>query len=1161
MTKILGLDLGTNSIGWALIENNIILGMGSRIFPEGVVNLGEGEGRETSKNASRTDARGTRRQFFRRRLRKRYLLKELAKHNLCPIDSTLIKDWNGTEIFNQNELQEWLKLNPYELRARAISEKITLFELGRIFYHMIQRRGFLSNSRSAGADVKETSTIFKGDSKIGKTGISQTLKSIEDAKTLGSYLHSIYPKSNEPFSGEKERIRNRYTTRQMYIDEFEAIWNYQEKYHTQLTLNLKTILGGRKKDGYQEDGVLFHQRPLRSQKHLVGYCSFEPKKTKCPISAIPFELFRIYQWLNTLSYDVNGVKQKITTEEREKIVNLLLSKEKLSFKEIRKVIDKLDAVYRFNYKDNDKIIGSYTISNLSNKKFFGKKWFNLSELEQENIWHILSFFDDRDKLKEYAIKNWGFAEEKAVKISKFNLKEGYSNLSRKAINNILTFLQQGFMYDTAVGLAGVKNVLGEKWEEHSQFVFDNVPEIVRSNLKGGYAEPLKNMMKNEFNSSDKELEKLYHHSSAIKKEKILDKLQVSIKADKEIQKIKNPVVITALFEIRKLVNEIIDFYGKPDEIKVELARDLKTSKQNRYETRRKQQFLERENDRIKKELENLNQRINHTNILKYKLWEECNHTCPFTGKTITISQLFTGEIQIEHIFPWSRSLNDSFNNKTLCYADENRAKGKRTPYEFYSSQGDNKWEEIKLQALNCFKDKYPSYPNAYKKFQHFVKQKHDDDFISRQLNDTRYISKEAKNYLSKICDNVLVAPGQMTSKLRHHWGLNTILNSEDDTKTRDDHRHHAIDALVMACSTRSYLQELSKRNRYDKNYELKDFPDPWSNFRSDAEKAVQKILISHKKQKNLLTVRTHKTKKNGIIHKNLGISARGQLHHQTIYGLNKKCKQDEYVYRVSVNSLSFLQLINIVDENLKKVIFQTIFTDFSDSDKAFFKRILDKEKNLDKKQQKDLKSRVIKFIKENDFFMPNEGKRYSRLNKKEPLKTIRKPVPIKKVRVKKVIGKAEQLKNEIKQYVDPQNNHHLLVYKDFEGHLREEVVTFWTAVERKRQNQPVFQLPENGKEIITTLQINDMFLLGLNDNEINWNQLDYKLLNQHLFRVQKFTSGDYYFRKHLESKLDGELGIAYHYIKGFGTGKTGWKTFNPIKVKINSIGKIKKIIL
>ena len=690
MGKILGLDLGTNSIGWALIDDgeHTILGIGSRIFPEGVVNLGEGEGREASKNASRTDARGTRRQFFRRRLRKRYLLRELAKTNMCPIDYNLIKIWNQKEIFSNDILQDWLKLNPYQLRAKGVNEKITLEELGRIFYHMIQRRGFQSNSRSAGAEDNEKSVIFKGDAKSGKIGIAETAESIKNNKTLGSYLNEIYPKDNEPFSGEMERIRNRYTTRQMYIDEFETIWEQQSKYHIELTDELKTILGGRKRDGYSEDGVLFHQRPLRSQKHLVGNCTFEPKKTKCQISAIPNEERRVYEWVNTIKCDSAGEKVKLTEEERQKIIKLLFSKEKVKFKEIRKAINKLDGNYQFNYKNDDAIYGSHTISNLSNKKFFGEDWFNFTEKKQEDIWHVLFNFDDRDKLKEYAIEKWGFTEAKAEKISKFNLKDGYTNLSRKAINNILPFLKLGFSYDVAVGLGGVKNALGKEWEQHKEFALDNVPEIVRSNIKGGYIKPLKNVLKKECQLSDKELTKLYHHSSNIDVNKLLDSLPVSPEADKEIQSIKNPVVITALFEIRKLVNEIIEDYGKPDEIKVELARDLKISKSKRNDIRREQKRLERENDRIKAELDDIGQRPTHVNVLKYKLWEECNRTCPYTGRNIEVNQLFSGEVQIEHIYPWSRSLNDSFMNKTLCFADENRAKGDLTPLEFYSKQNE-----------------------------------------------------------------------------------------------------------------------------------------------------------------------------------------------------------------------------------------------------------------------------------------------------------------------------------------------------------------------------------------------------------------------------------------------------------------------------------------
>ncbi len=1137
MTKILGLDLGTNSIGWAIVddENSKILGIGSRIFPEGVVNLGEGEGREASKNASRTDARGTRRQFFRRRLRKRYLLRELAKNNMCPLDYKLVKAWNQKDIFCNKGLKEWLRLNPYELRAKALKEKITLEELGRIFYHMIQRRGFQSNSRSAGAENNEKSVIFKGDAKSGKIGISETTESIKDNQTLGSYLNKIYPKESEPFSGRLERIRNRYTTRQMYIDEFEAIWEQQQQYHKELTDELKTIFGGRKKDGYSEDGVLFHQRPLRSQKHLVGNCSFEPKKAKCHISAIPNEQRRVYEWLNTLKCDLVGEKVKITLEDRENILKLLFSKEKVKFKEIRKAINKLDGHYQFNYKDDDAVYGSHTISNLSNKKFFGKQWFEFSEKEQEDIWHVLYSFDDREKLKQYAIEKWNFNEEKAEKISKFNLKDGYANLSRKAINNILPFLKMGFTYDVAVGLGGVKNALEDKWEEYEDFILDNVPEIVRSNLKGGYIEPLKNMLKKECELSEKELSKLYHHSSNIEINKLLDKLPVSPEADKEIQSIKNPVVITALFEIRKLVNEIIEDYGKPHEIKVELARDLKISKSKRNDIRREQKRLERENDRVKAELDYIGQRPTHVNILKYKLWEECNKTCPYTGRNIEVNQLFSGEIQIEHIYPWSRSLNDSYMNKTLCFADENRAKGDLTPYEFYSKQGEQKWNDIKLQALSCFKNK-TNYPNAYYKFKQFVKEKQDSDFISRQLNDTRYISKEAKNYLSKICNNVMVAPGQMTSNLRHHWGLNTVLNKEDDAKTREDHRHHAIDALVMACATRSHLQELSKWNRYDRTYDLENFPKPWKTFREDAENAVEQILVSHKKQKSILTVRTHTTKKNGTTYKNVGVAARGELHKEFVYGKRKAPFNEEafHIRKPLENITTEKQLEKVVDETIKQLIFKRIhflegFVKGKIPPETFF--VVDENG-----------------VKQPQIFLPNRNGN---------------PVPVLKVRIKETMNKAKQLKSNLNQFVNPRNNNHVLVYERLDGKYEKDVVSFWEAVERKKQKLNTILLPENGKRIIQTFSEDEMFVLFRHEDEIEWENLKYSDISENLYKVQKIAGADYFmeicFRKHTDSREDKAAKADYRYIKGFGNGKTGWFTFNPIKVKVSVSGKIKKL--
>lgn len=1151
MAKILGLDLGTNSIGWALIDDklNKIIGMGSRIFPIGVDNLGDGEG-ELSKNASRTGARGTRRQFFRRRLRKKVLLKELASLNMCPLSDEDFDNWKTTKKFPNQELASWFALNPYKLRHKALDEKLSFEEIGRVFYHLIQRRGFLSNSRSAG---KDDGTIFKGNAKEGKIGIDETREQIEN-KTLGSYFYEIAPKENQPFVDGLERIRNRYTTRQMYVDEFEQIWEHQKKYHSNLTHEIKEKIGGRKSDeGFTEDGILFHQRPLRSQKHLVGNCTFETGKTKCQLSAIPFEQYRLHQWINTVEY--NG--HKLHADERKLVFNFLIEKEKPSFKDIRKAINKLDTIYKFNYKDEDKIVGTHTISNLCSKKFFGKKWFDFTEKEQEDIWHVLYFFDSKDKVKEYAIKNWSFDATQAEAISKFNLKDKYASLSRKAINNILPFLEMGFQYDIAVVLGGIKNAYGQNWEtlngDDKGLILDNVYEIVRSNLKGGFIEPLKHFLKTDLHLTDKQLTKLYHHSANIEETVLLEKLPVNANADKEIQSIRNPVVITALFEIRKLVNEIVDVYGKPDEIKVELARNLKASKSGRREERNRQQKLERENDRVKVELNNLGKHISHDNLLLYKLWEECKHTCPYTGRSISVTQLFSGEVQIEHIHPWSKSLNDSFMNKTLCFADENRAKGDKTPFEFYSLQGENKWHEVKERALKLFSDT-AQYPNSYQKFKRFVQQKFDDDFASKNLNDTRYISKEAKNYMSKICENVSVSPGQMTANLRQKWGLNAVLNPEEKTKTREDHRHHAIDALVMACGTVKHLQKLSEWNRYDRKPENKNFPLPWDGFVKDAEVAVDKILVSHKKLNNIITVRTHKTEKNGQVHRNVGVAARGQLHKETVFGKRNFNGDEAYHVRKPIESLTTLKQVDkVVDAAIKNLIHKRIQIRLYELNDEIFlstnaKKDKETEKEIENYEKKGIIPTKVFFIvddngaKKPQIFLPNNNGA---------------PVPILKVRMKENFTGAEKLKDNINQWVNPRNNHHVLIYKDEKGNLKEDVVSFWTVVERKRQKQAVFQLPADGTTIVTTLQINDMFLLGLKEGEIDWEDPDYEVLKESLYRVQKFTSGDYYFRITTTSSIQNAN--EKQQINSFGFGKNGWSSHNPIKVKISVSGKIEKM--
>lgn len=1123
MYKVLGLDLGTNSIGWSVIsfqadtQTGGILAAGVRIFQEGVDNLGDGE-REMSRNASRNQNRSVRRQHFRRKLRKRQLMKLLRKNEMCPL--------------NGDDLIAWFKLNPYALRAQAVKEKVSLVELGRICYHFVQRRGFQSNSRSI--DITESKKLFEGAE--GKIGIKETQDHL-NGSTLGDYLYSIFPREKQPFQEGIPRIRNRYTTRKMYIDEFEAIWQTQTAYHPELTYELKIELGGRKKDGHIIDGVLFYQRRLRSQKHLVGNCTFEPAKNRCPVSHPLNEIRRIWEWVNTV--ECNG--EELPHENRTTIIDWLQTKEKVEFKIIRKLIKKEAAGFKFNYQDDDKIVGCITVSKLCSKNAFGNKWFSFDEKLQNDIWHALYFFEDRDKLKQCAIDKWELSEKNAEYISNIFLKPGYASLSMKAIRNILPFLQMGYTYDIAVVLGGVKNAFGESWlqlsAQQQQFILDNVPAMVRSGLTGGFIGDLKKMLQEQFGISDKQLNKLYHHSTVIQQKEKLPRLPIGAAADKVLQEIRNPVVAGALFELRKLVNELLDKYGNFDEIKLEMARDLKATKIQRQQIRFEQKRLEAEYDRIKQELDKLGQRHTHENILKYRLWEECQRTCPYTGRQISPSQLFSFEnqVQIEHIIPYRRSLDDSYLNKTLCFTEENGRKGERTPYEYYCLEmGETKWEEVKDRALKLFYDT-KEFPKRYQKFKRFVTKDIAElnDFIQRQLNDTRYISREARSYLEQICETIIVSPGAATAALRHHWGLDSLLNLTANEKTRDDHRHHAIDALTLAATTRSHLQKLANWNRYEKK-RWQDATDriglPWASFRLDVNTAVDNILVSYNNKQRVLVNRTYQTEKHGRIFRNKGTAARGPLHKESVYGKPKRSDVEGTTYHIRKpleNIKESQHVEKIVDTVVKRLIYDRLVSIGID--------VTAKKYKVPAGAFFDSDGRPM-------IYLPNErGEK----------------VPVRKVRINETITNAVLLKPslELNQYVNPRNNYAVIIYEKKVGGLECQVISFWQAVERRRKKKKIIELPDDGKQIIYIFKENDMFLLGLEQSDISQSRLQ-----DHLYKVQKIAGwGDFFqicFRRHTDARKDREAKENYKYIENFGDGTRGWKTHKPIKVRLTTTGEI-----
>lgn len=871
MTKTLGLDLGSNSIGWALIDetNREIIGTGVRIFQQGVMDLGTSK--EKSKNASRREARQLRRQHFRRRMRKKLLKKVLLEYGLMPSSTNLLDDW--------------FRMNPYYLRHKGISEELQPFEIGRVLYHLAQHRGFLSNRK---AEKEDDGKIFQGKEDTGTKGIDELREALENSgTTLGSYLYAIGPREGEPFQ-QTERVRNRYTLRKMYMDELSRIWDFQKAYRPDLlTEELWDRIGYKASPG-KKDGILFFQRPLKSQRQNLGKCTFESRKIldpktgrsivigkpKAHSSHPDFEEYRALQFINSIRY---GQDEPLNQQQRVILIDLLLSKDKdVLFLDLKKKL-MMDNVL-FNYDDDLKVSGCPTTAKLS--KLFGKETWAKHKYD---IWNCFVFYTDNERLEKKLLSDFSLDPGKVSKIKAIRLDQSYSSLSIKAIRNILPFLRKGYLYNHAVVLGGILNAFGiERWEqlapEQKDFIEDTVADILSdSHPLGETIQLIREFLSMEFFLTDKDLDKLYHHSQIGRNGELLDELPIP-------KDFRNPVVQTAVVELRKVVNAIIERFGKPDVVKVEMARELKLPAKDRkrivLDNRRRQEI----NDEARSFVVSQGLKPSRNNIQKYILWKEMEQRtksgpvcCPYTGKTINISDLFDdNRFQIEHIIPYSISLDDSLANKTLCDSRENQAKLNKTPFEYYGHE-EKAWAEMKTRAFRLL---------PYTKAKKFAAESRDDieGFISRQMNDTRYISREAKDYLSLVIPKVFVMPGSLTATLRRMWGLNSILNPDDDSKSRDDHRHHAVDALTIACIRPYYLHELSRRHGLGLQGLRNPLPEPWVGFLGQAKRSIDAIWVSHRMNNPVLTRVVKMIRKDGKTYRSQGWAAKGQLHKETIFG-------------------------------------------------------------------------------------------------------------------------------------------------------------------------------------------------------------------------------------------------------------------------------------
>lgn len=923
----LGLDVGTNSLGWAGIILNddnepvSLLDAGVRIFSDG-----RNPKDKQSLAVTRRMKRGARRNRDRYIQRRNDFMESLVEFGLMPE--------------SESERKNLEKIDPWCLRAKGVEEELSLYELGRALFHLQQRRGFKSNRK-----------VDKGDSEKGKiaegTAKIKNLLEEKNAQTIGEFFgrprleleelktrlgkrqalkvfDGAIPSTRARLHGEGAKsFYEFYPTRELILDEFDILWEHQRKYHTELIDAAREKLRS----------LIEWQRPLKAQ--TVGRCTFLTGELRAPWALPSSQRRRLFETLNNLKYDtVEHTDVTLTLEQRNLVAKTALTQKKTTFDRIRKLL-KLSTDARFNIESSKRkdIDGDETASKLDKKNLWpgwralpldqqdaivemllGLEPFDektpapIREMSNEvtgRVSNVLSIGSEEAKelltstdpvvLASWLSDRYGFDEETALRIVNLPLPDGHQSLGRSANSRILRHLMESQLtYDKAVAI---------EFKDHRAY-----------------------------EGSGQVLERLPYYGEVLTRSVGFGTGNPSDSVEVRFGRVANPTVHVALNQIRHVVNAIVSKHGKPSQVVVELARDLPMSAEAKNELEREQRENQSKNEKNAADMADIGVRNTYQNRLKYRLYNELPETdkvCVLTGTRIPISQLFSDEVEIDHILPFARTLDDGFLNKILVTRQANRDKGRRSPYEaFGTSPNGYDWERIQQRAFLLPHNKQRRFnSNAMERFEN-----EDQDFLARQLNDTRYIARTTRTFLGSLFGggdsalrHVWVTPGRLTSDLRWVWGLDSILsgNTIDDPdapvrKNRDDHRHHAIDAVVVALTDRRMLQiaaNEAKNKRSDQNNGrlLAGLPPPWTEFRQDVKDAIRSVMVSHKQEHGL----------------------GGALHDETYYGRRTNPKiidQEVMVTRKPILDFrNYSELNDIADDRIREELMKECTSESGDS--------------------------------------------------------------------------------------------------------------------------------------------------------------------------------------------------------------------------------------
>jgi len=951
---ILGLDVGANSVGWALVATtddrpSAILAGGVRCFAAGVEGQLE-QGREEPRSVRRRQARQMRRQTWRRQRRQRALFALLQRRGLLPetaaCDSPAIHECLrklDAELRARNPVPAThrdAQLELYRLRARAARESVSKHELGRALYHLAQRRGYLSNRRQAERRDEDD----RGQVERAIASLDAAIRASGEP-TLGAYLASLDP--------EAQRIRGRWTSRAMYLAEFERIWATQAAHDPGLTPELARLV----------HRAIFRQRPLRDQSDLIGRCELEQGERRAAKAHPVFQRFRLLQTVNHLRVQPPGEALRPLSEaERRALVEHLGREGDLTKSRAKQVLG-LPARTKLSIEEGGemRLVGNRTESSL--RRIFGERWDALAPGDQDRLFSDLRSFEKSDALRRRAERHWGLPPERARELSELQLEQGYASLSTKAMLRLQPSLEAG----------------------------------------ASYAEAVRKEYPNAFVAT-----------------KVLERLPA---VGEEFPELRNPTVLRSLSEVRGVVNAIVRRHGKPSCVRIELARDLKRGRKQRQEqwkrAREQESLREDAADEIKRERHEAYPP--RRDVEKVMLAMECKWQCPYTGAQIAMRDLLgdSPSIDVDHIIPFSRSLDDSFANKTLCRHEENRnVKRNRTPFEAYATSG--RWEEI-LGRVRAFQGRLSE--EKLRRFQlEQVGSELSEEFTTRHLNDTRYASVLAAEYAGRLYGGavdadgrrrVQVSTGRLTAFLRSRWDLNKLLNDGGE-KTRSDHRHHFVDALVVALTDAAAVKLLAgAAQRADDLGGRRLFAQvepPWDGFNDEARATLEKIVVSHRVRRRL----------------------NGPLHEETLYGPPRRSpgrgKKPEEVRHVrkAVDQLSRADLDLIVDPVLRKRV----------------------RAQLVELAQRDAKladpRRAFADVSNHPFIETASGRR----------------IPVHRVRIRKRVSAVAIGHGPSLRHVAPGSNHHMAVVAVLDERgaaLRWEahVVTRLEAMDRWRRGEPV----------------------------------------------------------------------------------------------------------